>query len=252
MIFSLKSKIRGRGCWSLRLRCLWVPSCRAFSRARRTRCERGRARAVRRCRPHTNSGYDKLTRPARLRWQGYSCPRLLTPQTTFSSLEASATLRVESSLDTQGRQTALSLAPRPPHSSLYCPTSGIRMHHDALMHSRASGCEGTNAQRVAPSKVPPRRLHALRMFEGVLPRPRRQTVWSSDRLGPSPLRSPPREARDTSGPQTSRERSRFLFRHQHTRCVPQHTHRLTVHFPSGLQTACELEHRTALAEFLWM
>jgi len=160
--------------------------------------------------------------------------------------------RVESSLDTQGRQTALSLAPRPPHSSLYCPTSGIRMHHDALMHSRASGCEGTNAQRVAPSKVPPRRLHALRMFEGVLPRPRRQTVWSSDRLGPSPLRSPPREARDTSGPQTSRERSRFLFRHQHTRCVPQHTHRLTVHFPSGLQTACELEHRTALAEFLWM
>lgn len=126
MIFSLKSKIRGRGCWSLRLRCLWVPSCRAFSRARRTRCERGRARAVRRCRPHTNSGYDKLTRPARLRWQGYSCPRLLTPQTTFSSLEASATLRVESSLDTQGTDRALS-CPSPP--SLKSLLSHIRDPH---------------------------------------------------------------------------------------------------------------------------
>ena len=175
MICSLKSKIRGRGCWSLRLRCLGPVLSRFFPREKNSVRARARALSVAAARTRTpvttNSPGPHACGGKAIPARGFSH----AADDIFFAGPGGLSHRVESSLDTQGTDRALS-CPSPPHSSLYCPTSGFRMHHDALMHTRASGCEGTNAQRVAPSKVPPRRLHALRMFEGVLPRPRRQAV----------------------------------------------------------------------------
>ena len=128
-----------------------------------------------------NSGYDKLIRPARLRRLRAAVAGLfllaashINAQLRFSRRRRHFLRRPQHRVLHKG-QTALSLSPLAPLTQV-----SLVPHPYAPRCTHAQQSVGVRGhQRVAPSKVPSRRLHAPRMFEDALPRPRRQAVRST-------------------------------------------------------------------------